>query len=235
MHCLYDGSVRISYSFKDIVILSYNYIFKPGALGNITMQAFLNDPGLKAGLVAEVRKYREQNRTTKGCSVACSIHALNTLCGTEYDTSDHAVYEAFGVPGWLGRVQDILFEGLPKPRNVFFPEHLLSAIPVGADLNRIKLPFMLNVLRSSSKAAAISMTLNVPGDPSETAWALVRVCASVAAQTLIEVPLTYAKATTAQALAAAERRAVKRERWATEKAYVYVAEKLLKLLELEAT
>ena len=200
------------------------------------MRAFLNDPELKTGLVAEVRKHREQdqiikgtygkmNGVWKGCAVGCSIRSFNLLRGTDHDTSDHAVYEQFGIPQWLARVQDTIFEGLPEERSVLWPEEFWTAIVPGADLDKVKTPFILFILRSNLKnfdhakfpdvKAAIDgvIALYESGEPSESAaWS-----AGSAAWSAWESAAAWA----AESAAA----------WA---AYVGFANKLLELLSVNS-
>jgi hypothetical protein len=96
------------------------------------MQAFHNDPAMKAFYLARVRAHRRADELIhgtywargKGCAVGCTIHGC-----------DHRAYEhELGIPRILGHLEDGIFEGLPHPDDQAWPETFLDAIPVGSDL-----------------------------------------------------------------------------------------------------
>ena len=117
------------------------------------MKAFNNDAQLKSDLIAEVIKHREADAIVKGyygdmsdnefkgCAVGCSLHSYAIIKGVVLDTSDHKIYEQFGIPELLAKLEDAIFEGLPSTHNKKWPEQFLSAIPVGADLYTVWLQF----------------------------------------------------------------------------------------------
>jgi hypothetical protein len=75
----------------------------------------------------------------KGCAVGCTIHS-----------SDHGKYEVeLGIPEWLARVEDIIFEGLPNKRAMLWPEEFLEAIKPGVDLDKIKTPLTIFILEDA--------------------------------------------------------------------------------------
>lgn len=113
------------------------------------MLAFNGDAKLKTDLIAEVIKHRladqivagtygdiEDNKF-KGCAVGCTLHSYGLLQGREIDTADHSVYEEFGIPSILARLQDSIFEGLPQELRVTWPERFYQAISEGADLTKV--------------------------------------------------------------------------------------------------
>ena len=115
-----------------------------------TMQAYLNNPTLKAQLIEQITAHRvadhlvrgtynaERNGHFVGCAVGCSIETLNRLTGSSYEHSDHSCYEpGFGVPQVLARLQDSLFEWLPAGEHLNWPLAFWSAVPVGADLRMV--------------------------------------------------------------------------------------------------
>lgn len=68
----------------------------------------------------------------KGCAVGCTIHS-----------GKHADYETeLGIPRFLARLEDGIFEGLPNSEAKEFPIKFLSAIPVGVDLSLVFYRFM---------------------------------------------------------------------------------------------
>ncbi len=98
------------------------------------MIAYLNDPQLKADMLAELDEHRRldqivkgtygegTNGDWKGCAVGCAIHSLNRKRGTKYSTSDHTAYEVgFGIPQMLARLEDGIFENLPDPVYLDWP------------------------------------------------------------------------------------------------------------------
>lgn len=75
----------------------------------------------------------------KGCAVGCTLH-----------TYDHRRYEReLGLPEWLARLEDTIFEGLPNEQAKLFPEQFLSAIPVGANLEPVKWKFCAFLMREN--------------------------------------------------------------------------------------
>lgn len=118
---------------------------------NQTLQSYKNDPKLKTLLLKEVENHRkadaivkgtygeERGGKWKGCAVGCSIHSLNLKLGKDYSTSDHSVYEKeLGIPEWLARLEDTIFEGLPSEEAKKWPGQFLKAIPIGVNLEPVK-------------------------------------------------------------------------------------------------
>jgi hypothetical protein len=84
-------------------------------------------------------KYWEEG---KGCAVGCTIHS-----------SDHSAYEReLGIPEWLAKVEDRLFEGMPAKDAQKWPAAFLKAIKPGANLEKVKTPFIVFILESSLKS-----------------------------------------------------------------------------------
>src|SRR6478609_2117885 len=129
----------------------------------MTLRAFNNDKKLKAGLLKEVHKHYEQDQIVagtygkgtgdawRGCAVGCLIRSYNLLTGSKISTSNHAAYEKFGFPEWLARLEDTIFEGLPAKQRAKWPERFFKAAKPGADLNKIKGPFLVYVLQSARR------------------------------------------------------------------------------------
>ena len=99
------------------------------------MLAFHGKPEIKQFYMDRVRKHREADELIqgtgwhrgKGCAVGCTLE--------EYNHNKYSV--RLGVPVELARLQDSLFERLPKEDALAFPEQFLGAIPVGADLSMV--------------------------------------------------------------------------------------------------
>jgi hypothetical protein len=110
------------------------------------MQAFHNDKEVRKKYLTRVKAHAKADEIIKGvyweggkgCAVGCTIHSSN-----------HESFETeLGVPEWLARVEDRIFEGLPNERAKTWPVEFLQAINLGADLNKIKPAFLIFVLES---------------------------------------------------------------------------------------
>ena len=105
----------------------------------------------KTEFIKEIKWHQEQDKVLqgtygqstngdwRGCAVGCSIHSINRLKGKDYETDDHSIYESeLGIPEWLARLEDTIFEGLPKEKAKKWPLRFAKAIKVGADLDPVK-------------------------------------------------------------------------------------------------
>lgn len=117
------------------------------------MLAFHNDIEVKRKYVARTEAHRKADQIirgtgwngSKGCAVGCTLENYN-----------HAQYPVeLGIPEWLARVEDTLFEGMSADRATFWPSEFLLAIPLGVTehqfLYNVKAPFIVLVLESSLK------------------------------------------------------------------------------------
>ena len=119
------------------------------------MKSFLGSTKLKTQMVAEIEKHRkadmivqgtygEQNGHWKGCAVGCSLRSLAIIKGEDLVESynQHSRYETdLGIPEWLARLEDTLFEGLPVEDAKKWPSQFIKAVPVGVDLEPVKWKF----------------------------------------------------------------------------------------------
>jgi hypothetical protein len=110
------------------------------------MKAFHNDKKVKKKYLSRVQAHAKADEIIKGkyweegkgCAVGCTIHSSN-----------HNAYETeLGIPEWLAHVEDMIFEALPVKRAMKWPEEFLSSIPLGADLEQVKAPFLIFILES---------------------------------------------------------------------------------------
>ena len=101
-----------------------------------TLQAFHNDPAVKAKYQARLADHRAAEQLIqgigfedgKGCAVGCTL-----------DAYDHSRYPTeLGLPEWLACLEDCIFEGLPKGEAEQFAEDFLAAIPIGADVSAVR-------------------------------------------------------------------------------------------------
>lgn len=89
----------------------------------------------------------------KGCAVGCSLESVSKVKGIIIDHKDHKSYEThLGIPEWLARLEDILFEGMNIKKSKSWPVAFAKAIRVGADLDKIKTPFIILILKHTLKS-----------------------------------------------------------------------------------
>lgn len=124
------------------------------------MKAFTNTTMTKEELLKELKWHQEQDNIIKGtyfedgkgCAVGCSLESLGRKKKIKIDVEDHSLYEEhFGIPEWLARVEDILFEGMSESRSKTFPYEFIDAINIGSNLNDIENDFKIFVLESNYK------------------------------------------------------------------------------------
>jgi hypothetical protein len=85
----------------------------------------------------------------KACSIGCAINDLNKINGTEINTSSHAeLAAALGIPEWITKVADTIFENLPAPLHTEWSERWLAAVAEkqGADFSLVLPRFLLRML-----------------------------------------------------------------------------------------
>ena len=111
--------------------------------------SFHNDPKVKDKYVKRLEKHHELDQiiqgktwgpdTQQGCAVGC--------CLEKYD---HKAYETeLGLPEWLARLEDTIFEGLPAKDAPKFAVDFLTSIPVGVNLDRVKWQFCSFILKEN--------------------------------------------------------------------------------------
>jgi hypothetical protein len=124
--------------------------------------AYHGDRKLKARFLKEMRWHRDQDMIVKGtygeengawrgCAVGCSLHSMSRIKDEPIKTDTHKLYEPLlGIPEWLARLEDSIFEGLPDESAPDFPIQFSAAIKVGSDLDWVKprvIIFFLNDCR----------------------------------------------------------------------------------------
>lgn len=122
------------------------------------MLAYLGDPTLKTFLLQELHRHRKADEIVKGhywengkgCAVGCtleSIAARNGKWKAGIDHTNHALYESeLGIPSQLAHLQDAIFEGLPNPDYLAWPEQFAKAIMPGANLIGVWPKFVVALL-----------------------------------------------------------------------------------------
>jgi hypothetical protein len=125
--------------------------------GKNTMLAF-NGTLSKNEFVTELKKHQALDAFTKGlywedgkgCAVGCSIKSISDLKKIKIKKDDHSAYEEhLGVPEWMARLQDTLFEGMSLEKSKSWPVDFAEAINEGADLEKVKTPFVIMILEHS--------------------------------------------------------------------------------------
>ncbi len=109
--------------------------------------AWHGDAALKKATVAEMAGHRKADRLVKsvyweggkGCAVGCLVHS-----------GQHSEYESrFGIPQALARLEDTIFENLPKADAMRWPERFLKAAKPGADLSLVQWQFLAFVVEEA--------------------------------------------------------------------------------------
>ncbi len=119
--------------------------------------AFHNDPSLKEFVLTELGRHRAQDQLVqahgywaggKGCAVGCTLEAVRLFSGDTTIAHDlHVLYETrLGIPQRLARLEDGIFEGLPREASQLWPERVISAIAPGSALTMIWPRFALWLL-----------------------------------------------------------------------------------------
>ncbi len=112
----------------------------------------------KGEFVNEMKRHQRLDNLTKGtyghgvkgCAVGCGISSINKLKSLHLRWSDHSQFETYlGIPEWLARVEDVIFQGVSLKRSKKWPVEFSQAIISGVDLNQIKIPFITMILNSN--------------------------------------------------------------------------------------
>jgi hypothetical protein len=120
-----------------------------------TKLAFIGTPITHAELLAEMREHQRMDRFVqgqywengRGCAVGCAIESINRRTSLQLAFSDHASYgNITHVPAEIFRLQDRLFEMLPRSEAIKFPVQFLEAIREGSDLSGVLDKFFVRML-----------------------------------------------------------------------------------------
>ena len=112
----------------------------------ITKQEFLTEiykhQKLDAFIKGDYSSGDENN--FQGCAVGCSLKSVADIKKIKISYSSHKEYENhLGIPQWLARLEDKIFEGLPKARSKTWPVEFAEAINEGSDLSQIFIPMLI--------------------------------------------------------------------------------------------
>ena len=119
--------------------------------------SFHNDPKIKEKYVKRLKAHAKADEfihgkyweNGKGCAVGCTIHSNN-----------HNAYETeLGLPEWLARLEDCIFEGLENGEAKTFAVDFLVSIPIGKNLESVKWKFCAFILKGNIERV-LGLTLN---------------------------------------------------------------------------
>jgi hypothetical protein len=110
------------------------------------MEAFHNKQEIKNKYIQRMKNHIASDELVrgltfengKGCAVGCTLNKYN-----------HEAYETeLGIPRWLAKLEDTLFENMNLEKSKTFPLLFLESINIGANLDNIKTPFLIYILES---------------------------------------------------------------------------------------
>ena len=111
------------------------------------MRAFHNDEVVKQKYLKRVDLHIKADnlirgtgwKSGRGCAVGCTL-----------ENYDHKLYESeLGIPEWLARLEDTLFENMSLKKSKTWPKVFLETINVGAYLEKVKVPFIVFLMRKN--------------------------------------------------------------------------------------
>lgn len=125
----------------------------------MTLQAFFNNEFIKEDYLYQVKQHQLAGeiikgkywKNGKGCAIGCTIH-----------DSEHAKYETqLGIPIWLARIEDTIFEALPNKIAEKWPVEFLEAISLGVNLEKIKIPILIFIVKFVDKGTKNKRSFNI--------------------------------------------------------------------------
>ena len=160
----------------------------------MTLQAFHNDTKIQQKFINRLEDHFKQDEIIKGtywengkgCAVGCTVHS-----------NSHNCYELeLGIPEWLAKLEDTLFEGMENEKAKEFPLKFLQSIPLGFDnwqhIYHQLCVFMLeNICKDTDnkivvKAICDIITLHKTESKDESAWSAAESAARSAARSAAE-------------------------------------------------
>lgn len=141
---------------------------------------FKNDPLIKDSLVKRMDKHIELDELLqgatgnngKGCTVWCALNNGELKRG--YDHS--AFPDVLGLPEWLARLQDTIFEGLDVEDSKWFSSEWVRAIPIGKNIEPVKWKFCAFILKENIE---IVLSLDIKDDLKKQVVDAINMCLSV--------------------------------------------------------
>ena len=214
------------------------------------MLTYNNDPQFKKEFVPIVVRHRKddavvqgtygtQNGHWRGCAVACSLRSYDLLKGRKLkvEYSNHSRFEKVGLwPEWLARLEDTLFENLPRDEAMRWPERVAKAVPVGVDLTTVKWKFCAFLLKENIGRV---LSLDINDDLKNKVVSAIRQVLAVHENAIRTGEWDESAASAAESAAWSAAESAQSAAWsaaesarsaAESAAYVRYADKLLKLL-----
>jgi hypothetical protein len=114
---------------------------------------FKNDQKIKDALIKRMDHHIEMDELLqgstgsggKGCTVWCALNNGELKKG--YDHS--AFPDVLGLPEWLARLHDVIYEGLETEDSKWFSKEWVRAIPVGVNVEPVKWKFSVFLLKEN--------------------------------------------------------------------------------------
>src|SRR5689334_2362726 len=115
--------------------------------------SYKNDPQIKDDLIARMDKHIELDELLqkatgdngKGCTVWCALNNGNIRHGYSHESFPSVL----GLPEWLARLHDALFEGMNEEDAKEFSSQWPKAIPVGVNLEPVKWKFSAFLMKEN--------------------------------------------------------------------------------------
>jgi hypothetical protein len=113
----------------------------------MTMLAFHNDPKVRQDALDRAKGHREADELVqgqywdsgKGCFVGCTVRDMAGVTLAPLTDQGHSLFPTIlGVPEQLAWLGDELFEMQTQEDSLLWPERILNAIPLGADLSGVR-------------------------------------------------------------------------------------------------
>ena len=218
--------------------MSQQHFTAPNAL-----RAYHGDPAVKAAHVKRFADHRAAGDVVQNVGFD-SLHGGLIGCVLNADQPEWLPTDV-GWPVWFGELAEAIFGGLPIDEAIQFGADVLEAVPVGANLELVRIPFLLavqqrNLARLSGNAAVISYLEQQDDQRSvakSAAWAAVEAAwraalAMTTARTSAREEVVAALLTESAARAAAlSKHAVALAAWASARAEQWNTKSPKKLVE----
>jgi hypothetical protein len=113
----------------------------------VMLISFHGHQSLKADVIARVTAHAIADEIIKGrywedgkgCFIGCVLHS-----------DKHSEFETrYGIPTWMAKLCDVIFEGLPNGEAKKFAVEFWEAAPIGVDLNPLQHQFAVFVQREN--------------------------------------------------------------------------------------
>ena len=136
------------------------------------MLTYLNDPTLKQTFVRRMDDHIALDQVIQGTGYS---NGRGCAVGCTYNEYDYSLGPSrLGFTEWYEKLRDKIFEGLPAAEAPAFALASLSEVPVGVDLEQVRVPFLIDTLKrclahagGSTKAVQGVITWLEAGEPED--------------------------------------------------------------------